>query len=192
MPCRLQTLRLHQSIAGGRHVVASCFFSSQVPRACSLRAPSGSAAGDGPQLWTAPIYWRQSRSADKGRSSSCGVGHRTSNPSPLDINMLRTSALEEFFGNRAALYGCVTWSLALMVFEKKVLTLFRLIKRERQRLTSGLRQLQNEEFHNLSSSPHNITVMTSKRIAWPGCIGLRVMEQHFSRNTSRKERIWKT
>jgi hypothetical protein len=49
------------------------------------------------------------------------------------------------------LYGCETLSLTLRVFEKRALR--RIFGLKRDEVTRGWRKLQNEELHNVYSSP---------------------------------------
>jgi hypothetical protein len=72
------------------------------------------------------------------------------------------------------LYGCETWSLTLRekhrlrVFVNRVLRkIFVLMRGE---VTGGLRQLHNEELHNLYSSPSIIGMITSRRVRLAGYV----------------------
>jgi hypothetical protein len=64
------------------------------------------------------------------------------------------------------LYGCETWSLTLReeyrlrVFENRVLK--RIFGPKRDEVTGGSRKLQNEELHNLYSSPSIIRLIRRK------------------------------
>jgi hypothetical protein len=70
------------------------------------------------------------------------------------------------------LYGCETWALTLReehklrVFENRVLR--RIFGPKRDGVTGGWRKLQNEELHNLYSSPSIIRIITSRRMRWAG------------------------
>jgi hypothetical protein len=72
----------------------------------------------------------------------------------------------------AVKYGCETWSLTLReehrlrVFENRVLR--RTFKPKRDEVTGGWRKPQNEEHHNLYSSPSIITMIRSRRTRWAG------------------------
>jgi len=78
----------------------------------------------------------------------------------------------DFILHRALLYGCETWSLALRekrrlrVFENRVLR--RIFGSKRVEVTREWRKLHNEKFNDLSSSPNNIRVITSRRLSWTG------------------------
>jgi hypothetical protein len=76
------------------------------------------------------------------------------------------------------LYGCETWSLrlreehTLRVFENRVLR--RIFGPMRDEVTEEWRKLQNEELHNLYSSPDIIRQIKSRKIRWAGhvaCMG---------------------
>jgi hypothetical protein len=68
------------------------------------------------------------------------------------------------------LYGCETWSLTLReeyrlrVFENRVLR--RIFGPKRDEVTGELRNLHNEELHNLYSSPDIIRQVKSRRMRW--------------------------
>jgi hypothetical protein len=70
------------------------------------------------------------------------------------------------------LYGCDTWSLKLReehrlrVFENRVLR--RIFGPKRDEVTGELRNLHNEELHNLYSSPDIIRQVKSRRMRWAG------------------------
>jgi hypothetical protein len=70
------------------------------------------------------------------------------------------------------LYGCETWSLTvreehkLRVFEKRVLR--GIFGQKRDGVTGGLRNLYNQELHNLYSSPSIIRIIKSRRMRWAG------------------------
>jgi hypothetical protein len=72
------------------------------------------------------------------------------------------------------LYGCETLSLTLReehrlrVFENRVM--MRIFGQKRNEVTGDLRELLNEELHNLYSSPNIIRTNKSKRIKWAGHI----------------------
>jgi hypothetical protein len=69
------------------------------------------------------------------------------------------------------MYGCETWSLTLRqghrlrVFENRVLRIF---GPKRDEPTKGWRKLNNEELHNLYSSPSKIRMIKSRRMIWAG------------------------
>jgi hypothetical protein len=71
-----------------------------------------------------------------------------------------------------ALYGCETWSLTLReehrlgVFENRVLRI--MFGPKRDEVTGELRKLQNEELHNLYSSPNIVREIQSRIIRWTG------------------------
>jgi hypothetical protein len=68
------------------------------------------------------------------------------------------------------LYECETWSLTLReehrlrVFENRVLRI--IFGPKRYEVTGDWRKLQNEELHNLYSSPRIIRTIKSRRIGW--------------------------
>jgi hypothetical protein len=70
------------------------------------------------------------------------------------------------------LYGCETWSLTLReeyrlrLFENKVLR--RILGPKRDEVTGGWRKLDNEELHDLYSSPSIIRIIKSRRMRWTG------------------------
>jgi hypothetical protein len=72
----------------------------------------------------------------------------------------------------AVLYGCETWPLTvreehkLRVFENRVLR--RIFEPKRDGVTGGWRKLNNEELHNLYSSPSIIRIIKSRRMRWVG------------------------
>jgi hypothetical protein len=67
-------------------------------------------------------------------------------------------------------YGCETWSLTLReehrlrVFENR--TLRRKFGLQEDQVTGDWRKLQNEELHNLYSSPSIIGMIKSRRMGW--------------------------
>jgi hypothetical protein len=71
-------------------------------------------------------------------------------------------------------YGCETWSLTvrqehkLRVFENRVVR--RILGPKRDGVTGGWRQLNNEELHNLYSSPSIIRIIKSRRMRWAGYV----------------------
>jgi hypothetical protein len=71
------------------------------------------------------------------------------------------------------LYGCEIWSLTLReehrlrVFENMVLR--RILGPKRDKVMGGWRKLDNEELHDLYSSPGiSIRMITSRRMRWVG------------------------
>jgi hypothetical protein len=70
------------------------------------------------------------------------------------------------------LYGCETWSLTLKkehrlrVFDNRVLR--RIFRPKRDEVAGGCRKPQNEELHNLYSSPSIIKIMKSMMMRWAG------------------------
>jgi hypothetical protein len=68
------------------------------------------------------------------------------------------------------LYGCETWSLSLRkeqrlrVFENRVLR--KIFGPRRDEVAGQWRKLQNEELHNLYSSPNIIRMIKSRRMRW--------------------------
>jgi hypothetical protein len=94
----------------------------------------------------------------------------------------------------AVLYGCVTWSLALReehrlrVFENRLLR--GIFERKRDKVTGGWRILQNEELHNLYSSPSIIRMIKSRRMRWVGHVarmGRRGMHMEYFGGKARKK-----
>ena len=62
------------------------------------------------------------------------------------------------------MYGCVTWSLKLRVFENRVLrTIFGPM---RDKLTREWGKLHNEELNDLYSVPSIVRVIKSRRMRW--------------------------
>jgi hypothetical protein len=70
------------------------------------------------------------------------------------------------------LYGCETWSLTLRedhrlrVFENRVLR--RIFGQKRDEVIGSWRELRNEEFHGLYSSPSIIRMIKSSTMRWRG------------------------
>jgi hypothetical protein len=70
------------------------------------------------------------------------------------------------------LCGCETWSLTvreehkLRVYENRVLR--RIFEPKRGGVTGGWRKLNNEELHNLYSSPSIIRIIKLRRMRWAG------------------------
>jgi hypothetical protein len=71
------------------------------------------------------------------------------------------------------LYGCETWSLTLReeehrlrVFENRVLR--RISGPKRDDVKGDWRKLNNEELHNLYSSPNIIRMIKSRKMRWTG------------------------
>jgi hypothetical protein len=70
------------------------------------------------------------------------------------------------------LYGCETWSLTLReehklrVFENRLLR--KIFGPRRDEVTGDWRELHNEKFHNLYSSPNTIKMIKSRRMRWAG------------------------
>jgi hypothetical protein len=73
-------------------------------------------------------------------------------------------------------YGCEPWSLTLReehrlrVFENRVLRIF---GPKRDEVTREWRKVQNEELHNLCSSPSIIIMIKPRRMRWTGHVALR-------------------
>jgi hypothetical protein len=67
-------------------------------------------------------------------------------------------------------FGCETWSLTwreehrLRVFENRVLR--RIFRPKREEVTGDWRKLQNEDLHNLYSSPNIIRMIKSRNMRW--------------------------
>jgi hypothetical protein len=76
---------------------------------------------------------------------------------------------------RVVLYGCETWSLTLReehrlrVFENRVL--WRIFGPKRDEVTGDWRKLQNEELHNLYTSPSIIRMIKLRMMTWVGHVG---------------------
>jgi hypothetical protein len=74
------------------------------------------------------------------------------------------------------LYGCGTWSLTvrkehrLMMCENRILR--RIFGLKRDVVIGGLRNLHNEELHNLYSSPSVIRMIQTRRMRWAGHVAL--------------------
>jgi hypothetical protein len=70
------------------------------------------------------------------------------------------------------LFGCETWSLTLReerrlkVFENRVLG--RIFGPKRDEVTGEWRKFNNEELHDLYSSPTIVRVIKSRRMRWAG------------------------
>jgi hypothetical protein len=70
------------------------------------------------------------------------------------------------------LHGCETWSLTpreehkLRVFENMVLR--RIFESKRDEVTGGWRKRNNEELHDLYSSPDIIRIVKWRRMRWAG------------------------
>jgi hypothetical protein len=77
---------------------------------------------------------------------------------------------------------------SLRVFENRVQR--RIFGSKRGEVTGGLRQLHNEELHNLYSSPSTIRMITSRRVRWAGYVAQmrRGMYVGFGEE-SQKERV---
>jgi hypothetical protein len=73
--------------------------------------------------------------------------------------------------HKTVLYGCETWSLTLGeenrlgVFENRVLRKIFGPKREEE---GSWRKLNNDELHDLYSSPNIVRVIKSRRMRWAG------------------------
>jgi hypothetical protein len=121
--------------------------------------------GDALQLWTAAANMlnKQCRTDDKGRPPPWGLGVVLKQLAVKKISLLRTF-------KRGLGPGRIPWKLReeqrLWVFENRVLR--RIIGPKRDEETGCWRKLQNEELHNLYSSPSIIRVIKSRRIIWAG------------------------
>jgi len=73
-------------------------------------------------------------------------------------------------------YGCGTWSLTLQeerrlrVFQNRVL--WRIFGHKRDEVTGEWRNLYNEEFNDLYSSPSTVQLTKSRRMRWTGHVAL--------------------
>jgi hypothetical protein len=97
------------------------------------------------------------------------------------------------------LYGYETWSLTLReehrlrVFENRILS--RIFGPERDEVVGEWRKLDNEELHNLYSSPDIIRQIKSRRMRWAGHVarmGEDRIVQGFDGKARRKETTRKT
>jgi len=75
------------------------------------------------------------------------------------------------------MYGCEAWALTLReerklrVFENMVLR--SIFGPGRDEVTGECRRLQNEELHDLYSSPNIVRVIKSRRMRWAGHVWVR-------------------
>jgi len=134
-----------------------------------------------PPIWrvAANILNTQSRTADKGWSSSLGVGQGADNSSLLNCILLRNIHRQshgpglilwyDLNNERGTwvilpivLYGCETWSLTmreehrLRVFANRVL---RILGPKRDEVTGEWRKLHNEELNDLYCLPNILRVI---------------------------------
>jgi hypothetical protein len=92
------------------------------------------------------------------------------------------------------LYGCETWSLTLREehslrgFENRVLKIFRPARDE----DGSWRILQNDELHDLYSSPNVVRVIKSRRMRWAGHVARMGEGRCFSWEARREETTGKT
>jgi hypothetical protein len=90
----------------------------------------------------------------------------------VDGHIILTVNFVNLIVNSVVLYGCETWSLTLReehrlrVFENRVLR--RIFGLKRDEVTGDWRKLQNEELHNLYSSPNIIRMIKSRMMRWVG------------------------
>jgi hypothetical protein len=80
----------------------------------------------------------------------------------VNIRMYRTMILP------VILHGCETWSLILKEEQRLMMLVNRVLRRtfalKRDKVTGGLRNLRNEELHNLYSSSSVIRMINSRTI----------------------------
>jgi hypothetical protein len=87
-------------------------------------------------------------------------------PTNMKMNIHRIITLH------VVLYGCETWSLILRekqrlrVFENRVLR--RILGPKRDKVTGEWRELHNQEFHDLCSSPIIVQVIKLRKMRWAG------------------------
>jgi hypothetical protein len=92
---------------------------------------------------------------------------------PFRNEKINTYKTEIFFP--VVLFGCETWSLTLgrehilRVFDNRALK--RMLRLKRVEIIRGWRNLNNEEFHNLYSSPNIIRMIKSKRLEHVASMG---------------------
>jgi hypothetical protein len=86
------------------------------------------------------------------------------------------------------LYGCETWSVTLReghrlrVFEDRVLR--RMFGPNRDEVTGEWRKFNNEELHNIYSSPGIIRQIKSRRMGWAGHVALMMEAARTSKSRS--------
>ena len=164
-----------------RVTTPSLFHGKWAPVTTALRV-LGVRMEERPPVWrvASNILNKQSRTAEKGRSSSLGVGRGVNNYSPYKVScyelFTKASDPDWSLGTKTyrtiilpvMLYGCETWSLkfreerSLRVFQNMVLR--RIFGPNMDEVTGEWRKLHNEELNDLYCSPNIVRVITSRRI----------------------------